>query len=71
MNLGANRSSWLGSGRETSARPAMVGAVLLLVPAFLRNGVYDLIAHNRYRLFGKKESCMLPTPETRSRFLSE
>ncbi|HAX14945.1 MAG TPA: thiol-disulfide oxidoreductase, partial [Leeuwenhoekiella sp.] len=38
-------------------------------PTFIRNGVYDFIAANRYKWFGKKESCMLPTPELRSRFL--
>jgi len=43
--------------------------VLWLVPAFLRDGVYNLIARNRYRLFGKKDACMIPTVEQRSRFL--
>ncbi len=48
-----------------------LAAVFLLVPAFLRDGVYDLIARHRYRLFGKREACMLPSPELRGRFLSE
>lgn len=39
------------------------------VPAFLRDPVYNLIANNRYRWFGKKESCMIPTPEIRNRFI--
>ena len=41
----------------------------MISPTFIRNGVYDCIAANRYKWFGKKESCMLPTPELRSRFL--
>lgn len=43
--------------------------VCIAIPPFLRNAVYDLIAHYRYRLFGHKEQCMLPTPEIRKRFL--
>jgi len=42
----------------------------LVIPRFLRDGVYNLIAKNRYKWFGKKESCMIPTPELQSRFLS-
>ncbi len=41
------------------------------LPARLRDGVYDLVARNRYRLFGKKEQCMVPTPELRSKFLED
>ncbi len=43
--------------------------IALLLPRSWRNGLYDLIAANRYRWFGKKESCRLPTPEERSLFL--
>jgi len=43
--------------------------VFLLLPKFLRNGVYDFIARNRYDWFGKKENCMIPTPELKSKFL--
>lgn len=43
--------------------------VFRIVPGFIRNGVYDFIARNRYRFFGKRESCRFPTPEIRSRFL--
>lgn len=42
---------------------------LIIIPKFLRDGVYNLIAKNRYKWFGKQESCMLPDPELRSRFL--
>jgi len=41
----------------------------LIVPPFMRNIVYDRVAANRYRWFGKKEECMIPTPELQERFL--
>ncbi|MAM28858.1 MAG: thiol-disulfide oxidoreductase [Flavobacteriaceae bacterium] len=41
----------------------------VIVPKFIRNWVYDYVAKNRYRWYGKKESCMIPTPELRSKFL--
>jgi len=44
-------------------------AVFLILPRFLRDGVYDFIARNRYKWFGKKEACMIPTPELKSKFL--
>jgi predicted DCC family thiol-disulfide oxidoreductase YuxK len=43
--------------------------IFKLVPFFIRDFFYDLFAKNRYRFFGKKESCMIPTAEVRSRFL--
>lgn len=43
--------------------------VFMLVPAFIRNGVYDFIAKNRYKWFGKFDSCKIPTPEQRALFL--
>ncbi len=43
--------------------------VFWLVPAFLRDAVYDWIARNRYRWFGRREECMVPTPALRERFL--
>ncbi len=42
---------------------------LIIIPAFLRDPVYNFIARNRYRWFGKKEQCMVPTAEQRARFL--
>lgn len=44
-------------------------SILLIVPQFLRDFVYDFIARNRYRWMGKKEACWLPTPELKKRFL--
>lgn len=42
---------------------------LIIIPKFIRNAVYNWVARNRYRWFGKDEACMLPTPETKERFL--
>jgi predicted DCC family thiol-disulfide oxidoreductase YuxK len=42
---------------------------LIVLPAGVRDWLYDWIARNRYRWFGKREACMMPTPELRSRFL--
>lgn len=42
---------------------------LIIIPRPVRNAVYDWIARNRYRWFGKKDRCMLPTPDLRGRFL--
>jgi predicted DCC family thiol-disulfide oxidoreductase YuxK len=44
-------------------------ALLWIVPRLLRDVGYSLIANNRYALFGKKETCRLPTPDERGRFL--
>jgi predicted DCC family thiol-disulfide oxidoreductase YuxK len=41
----------------------------IIVPPFLRNAIYDYIARNRYRWFGRKDQCMIPTPEMKRRFL--
>ncbi|OMF16464.1 thiol-disulfide oxidoreductase DCC [Paenibacillus amylolyticus] len=43
--------------------------VFIIIPKFIRNAVYNLVARNRYRWFGKDEACMLPTPEIKDRFL--
>ncbi|MFC6980018.1 thiol-disulfide oxidoreductase DCC family protein [Microbulbifer taiwanensis] len=44
---------------------------LRAIPLPLRDSVYDLVARNRYRLFGKRPSCRLPAPGERHRFLEE
>jgi predicted DCC family thiol-disulfide oxidoreductase YuxK len=43
--------------------------VFIIVPPFIRNLVYDWIARNRYKWFGKKETCMIPTKELQDKFL--
>lgn len=47
---------------------SMIGNFL---PKKIMNGAYDMIAANRYKVFGKKETCRMPTPEERKRFLTE
>jgi predicted DCC family thiol-disulfide oxidoreductase YuxK len=42
----------------------------VIIPKFIRDRVYDFIAKNRYKWFGKKETCMIPSPEIKSRFIS-
>ncbi|MBV8251182.1 MAG: thiol-disulfide oxidoreductase DCC family protein [Chitinophaga sp.] len=49
--------------------PVRLLYIFMIVPAFIRNGVYSWIARNRYRWFGKKDACMVPTPDIRSRFM--
>ncbi len=51
----------------SGAYPLLFG--FIIVPAFIRNWVYDYIAKNRYKWYGKKESCMIPSPELKSKFL--
>lgn len=41
----------------------------IIIPAFIRHAVYNWIARNRYKWFGKKEECWVPTAELRERFL--
>ncbi len=43
--------------------------MLRIIPRFVRDAVYDLVAANRHRWFGKSESCILPTPDLRSKYL--
>lgn len=49
--------------------PWSMAVVFLVVPRFVRDPVYAWVARNRYRWFGKRESCMVPTKELRARFL--
>ena len=41
----------------------------IIVPKFIRDGIYNWIAKNRYKWFGVREQCMIPTPEVKARFL--
>ena len=41
----------------------------IIVPSFVRDVFYKLFAKNRYKMFGRQEACMMPTPEIRERFL--
>jgi predicted DCC family thiol-disulfide oxidoreductase YuxK len=49
--------------------PWSLAVIGFVVPRFVRDAIYGVIARNRYRWFGKKDVCMVPTPELRARFL--
>jgi predicted DCC family thiol-disulfide oxidoreductase YuxK len=61
-------SAALRIARELSGGYALLFA-FIIIPPFIRNWVYDFIARNRYKWYGRKESCMVPTAELRDRFL--
>lgn len=42
----------------------------IIIPKFIRDAVYNWVRKNRYNWFGKKDECMIPTPELKARFLS-
>ncbi len=46
-----------------------LGYIFIIVPAFIRNWVYDYIAKNRYKWYGKKNSCIVPDENLAKRFL--
>lgn len=54
--------------RLKGAYPLLFG--LLIIPGFIRDGVYAFIARNRYRWFGQKEACWVPTPELKNKFIA-
>ncbi|MEO6540937.1 MAG: thiol-disulfide oxidoreductase DCC family protein [Ferruginibacter sp.] len=43
---------------------------LIIVPKFIRDAIYNWIAKNRYKWFGVRQECMIPTPEVKARFLN-
>ena len=43
---------------------------LAIVPRFIRDPIYDFVAARRYRWFGRRDLCMVPTPELKRRFLN-
>ena len=51
------------------AFPWPLAYALVVLPRFLRDRVYDLVARHRYRWFGRREACMVPARELRDRFL--
>ena len=54
-------------GRFKGLWPMM--KIFLIVPAFIRDGVYNFISKNRYKWWGKSVSCQIPSPELRNRFI--
>lgn len=55
--------------RQLGGFYGFLGSLLLLIPSPLRDWGYKLVAKNRYRWFGEKDTCRLPTPEERALFL--
>jgi predicted DCC family thiol-disulfide oxidoreductase YuxK len=49
--------------------PYSLLAVFRVLPTSTRDGLYRIIARNRYRIFGKRSACRVPTPEEQSRFV--
>lgn len=49
--------------------PVKMLYALVIIPSFISQPVYKWIARNRYKWWGKKETCMIPTPDVRKRFL--
>lgn len=43
--------------------------ILIILPSFIRNSVYNVIALNRYKWFGKKEECWIPSPALKNKFV--
>jgi len=50
--------------------PLNLGVIFIIIPKFIRDYIYDIIAKNRYKWFGKKDTCRIPTKEEINRFLS-
>ena len=44
--------------------------IFKIIPSSLRNPIYDYVARNRYKWYGKKDACMIPTPELKAKFLA-
>ncbi len=49
--------------------PWNLASTFTIVPQFLSDGIYDLVAKNRYRMFGKKDECWIPEAKWKSRFI--
>ena len=65
-----NRSdAVLRAGRELGMPWTLLAVMARIVPRAIRDQAYRFIARNRYRVFGKYETCMLPDPNQRHRFL--
>lgn len=55
-------------GKNLTGVASMAG-ILKVFPSGLRNWGYDFVANNRYKWYGKKDACMIPTPELKAKFL--
>ncbi len=68
-NLYSESTAILNILKELNPRYRFLANVFLLVPNFIRNLVYKGISRNRYLLFGKKDTCRMPSPEERNQFI--
>jgi len=50
-------------------RPYSLLYLFIIIPSFLRDPIYNFIAKNRYKWFGKKDVCMIPTPAVKDKFI--
>lgn len=50
--------------------PYNSATMFFIIPSFIRDWVYDIIARNRYKWYGKRDQCMIPTPELNAKFLT-
>jgi len=78
-NTGPNDSVRQGKAYEKSNAALRIAAklpwywkwsqIFWILPKPIRDGIYNIIAKNRYKWFGKKEKCMIPTEQVRGKFL--
>ncbi len=69
-NVSVKSTAALRIARNLSgAWPLLYGFVI--IPKFIRDAVYNLIANNRYKWFGRTDQCRVPTPELLNRFIAE
>ena len=54
---------------ELSILHKIIAKIALIIPKLIRDFIYTLISKNRYRLFGKKETCRLPTEDEKKQFI--
>lgn len=59
--------AWLSICGQLQGWPRLLG-IFRIVPRFIRDAVYDFIGRHRYRWFGEKSECMIPTPDIQRRF---
>ncbi len=75
LNYGASNETLLAKGDAFLFFAGVIGGVWSvarvgrIIPRSIRNWLYDFIARHRYQVFGKSESCMLPDPKQRHKFL--
>jgi len=65
--LSSRSDAWLHICRQLEGWPRML-RIFKVIPRFIRDAVYDFIGRHRYRWFGKKPACMIPTADIRQRF---